>query len=77
LQCLTHQRICRQVHDVVAQRASEQELHRHVVNALGKRGLAHPSGLDPAVCDQVADEAAGGLELLSRGGCRGVHDVLA
>src|SRR5690606_28956527 len=38
--------------------------HRQVMDALGIRLLAGPSGRDPAMCDEVADEAARRLELL-------------
>ena len=64
LQGTPNQRLRGQIHHVVAQRAAEQKLHGEVVDALGVRVLSRLTGGNPAMRDQVADEAAGGLELL-------------
>ena len=66
LQRTLNQRFRGEIHHVVAQRAAEQILQGEVVDALGVRVLPRLTGGNPAVRDQVADEAAGGLEFLAR-----------
>jgi hypothetical protein len=77
LQGLPHERLRGQVHQVVAQGATEQELHRLVMNALRIGLFARALCLDPAMGDQVTDEAARRLELLSRLRASRVDQVLA
>jgi hypothetical protein len=72
-----HQRLGGEIHDVVAQGAAEQELHRQIVDALGSGLLARPPCSDPPVSDEVTDEPAGRLELLARISLNRVNQVFA
>src|SRR5262249_6398026 len=66
-------RIEEEVGDVVGQRAADQELERHVVDALGVEALIPLLGLEPALRQHVADRARDRLELVARrrgGGAR-------
>ena len=53
------------------QRAADEELHREVVDALGVGAARRLPGLDPAMGDQVANEAGHRLEALAAGAVRG------
>ena len=60
------QRLEQQVHDVVGQRAADEELHRQVVDALGVLALVGLLGEHPALREDVAHGAGEGLEALAR-----------
>src|SRR5215469_16317741 len=73
---MLYERFGSQIHDVVAQHAPQQELHREIVNPLGRPVFTGTTGPHPAVGNQVTNETAGGLESLPRVCYRGINQVL-
>ena len=69
-------RLEQQVHDVVRERAADQELHRQVVDALRVLALVGLLGADPPLRQHVAHRARDRLEALARPGGRRVADAV-
>ena len=73
---LLRDRIEQQVHDVVRERAADQELHRQVVDALRVLALVGLLGAHPSLGQDVAHRARERLEALARSGGRGIEDAV-
>ena len=73
---LPRDRVEQQVHDVVRERAADQELHRQVVDALRVLALVGLLGADPPLGQDVAHRARDRLEPLARPGGRDVADAV-
>ncbi len=65
-----------QVHDVVGERAADQKLDRDIVDPLRILARVGLVGAQPAVREDVADRAGGGLETLPRVGQLRLDDVV-
>ena len=65
-----------EVGDVVRERATEQELHREVVHALGVLARVGLLRVDPALREQIPHRARERLEALARAGVRDRDDVV-
>ena len=73
---LPRDRIEQQVHDVVGERAADQELHRQVVDPLRVLALVGLLGAYPSLGQDVAHGASEGLEAFARSGGRGSEDAV-
>ena len=73
---VAHQRTEQEVRDVVGERASDQKLHRKVIDALGIRALVGLFCAHPALRQDVADRASKGLVALARAGGRRIGHVV-
>ena len=73
---VVHDRTEQEVRDVVGQRASDQKLHREVIDALGIRAIVGLLCAHPALRQDVANRAGEGLVTLARGGRRRIGHVV-
>ena len=69
-------RIEEEVHDVVGERAPDQELHGEIVDALGVLALVRLLGAQPPLREDVPHGAGDGLVALARTHRRGIDDVV-
>jgi hypothetical protein len=75
-QTLAHQRLDAQIAEVVGQRSADEKLHRQVIDLLGIPPIVGLLCLEPALREQIADRAGGGLILFARAGILGGDDVI-
>ncbi len=69
-------RVEQQVHDVVRERAADQELHRQVVDALRVLALVRLLGADPPLRQDVPHRARARLEAFARPSGSGIADAV-
>ena len=60
-EAVVDQRIEREIHDVVGERAADEELNRHIIDPLGIEARVCLIRAEPAIRNDVSHRASGGL----------------